>query len=61
MKKLIYIFLAILFVSPAISQDNMFLVYSIKGNVSVIDNKVESKPKIGTLLNDASVIKISSN
>lgn len=61
MKKLIYIFLTILFVSPAISQDNMFLVYSIKGNVSVIDNKVESKPKIGTLLNDASVIKISSN
>jgi len=61
MKKFIYIFLAILFVSPAISQENMFLVYSIKGNVSVIDNKVESKPKIGTLLNDASVIKIAPN
>ena len=58
MKKIIYLFLAILFVIPAISQDNMFLVYSIKGNVSVVDNKVESKARIGTLLNNASVLKI---
>jgi hypothetical protein len=58
MKKFSYMFLATLFVSPAFSQDNMFLVYSIKGNVSVVENKVESKARIGTLLNNASVLKI---
>ena len=58
MKKISYMFLALLFIFPAFAQDNMFLVYSIKGNVSVVDNKVESKARIGTLLNNASVLKI---
>ncbi|MGE5108538.1 MAG: hypothetical protein ACM3H8_13385 [Sphingobacteriales bacterium] len=40
---------------------NNFLVYSVKGNVTVTDKKVESKAKIGTLLNAASVIKISAS
>jgi len=59
MKKFSYLILAALFVFPAFAQDNMFLVYSVKGNVSVVDNKVESKARIGTLLNDASVLKIT--
>ena len=60
MKKFSYMLLATFFVSPVFAQDNMFLVYSIKGNVSVVENKVESKARIGTLLNNASVLKIPS-
>lgn len=40
---------------------NNFLVYSIKGTVTVTDKKVEIKAKIGTLLNPASVIKIAAS
>lgn len=38
----------------------MYVVYSMKGNVSVIENKTETKAKIGTILNEASVLKLSS-
>ena len=38
---------------------NNFLVYSLKGTVTVTDKKTEARPKIGTLLTPASVIKIA--
>lgn len=60
MKKISYLFLFTFFVSPLFAQDNMFVVYSFRGNVTVVENKVESKAKIGMLLNDASVLKIPS-
>ena len=41
------------------SAQNNFLVYSLKGTVTVNDKKTESRPKIGTLLTAASVIKIA--
>lgn len=37
-----------------------FLLYSFKGNVSVVENKVESKAKVGRMLTGNSTIKIAS-
>jgi hypothetical protein len=36
----------------------MFVIYSLKGNVSVVSKKVESKAKIGTILQDDAVVKV---
>lgn len=36
-----------------------FLIYSVKGNVTVTDKKAETKAKIGTMLNAASVVKLA--
>lgn len=54
-------FLATLFLTSGIyAQNNMFVVYSIKGNVTVVDNKVESKAKIGTILDGDETIKVAA-
>lgn len=42
------------------SAQNEFLLYSFKGNVMVVENKVESKAKIGRVLNNAASIKVAS-
>lgn len=55
------IFFLLLFISvTALSQENLFVVYSIKGSVSIIDNKVESKAKIGSLVNGTASIKVGA-
>ena len=58
MKKTGFIILASLFSITLFAQNNMFVVYSMKGNVSVVENKTESKAKIGTILNGESVLKV---
>lgn len=40
------------------AQSGSFLLYSFKGNVSVVENNVESKAKVGRVLTDAASIKI---
>ena len=60
MKKTGYLLLGIFFMLQATAQNNMYVVYSMKGNVSVVDNNTETKAKIGTILNEESVLKISS-
>jgi hypothetical protein len=59
MKKLQFL---ILFSAMAVyaSAQNQFLLYSYKGNVSVIENKVESKAKAGKPLNSSSTLKIAA-
>ena len=47
-----------LIVMTASSQENIFVVYSIKGNVSVVENKVETKAKVGTMINGDATIKV---
>ena len=42
------------------AQDNGFLIYSFKGNIAVIENKVESKAKVGKMLNSAASIKVAA-
>lgn len=60
MKKLIYFFAIASFPLALHAQENLFVVYSVKGNVSVVDNKVETKAKIGTIVNGNSSIKLSA-
>lgn len=60
MKKIFYFFIAAFFPFAVSAQDNMFVVYSVKGTVSVIENKVESKAKIGTIINNGSTIKVAA-
>src|ERR1700752_1793607 len=59
MKQLFII--AFLFFAVGINaQNNMFVVYSIKGNVSVVENKTETKAKIGTILDGDETIKVGA-
>lgn len=59
MKKL---FILILFISATmmLQAQESFLIYSFKGNVSVIENKAETKAKIGRTISGGSSIKIAS-
>ncbi len=38
----------------------MYVIYSMKGTVSVIDNKAETKAKIGTIVSENATLKLSS-
>jgi hypothetical protein len=60
MKKLIHFFAATCLSFALMAQENMFVIYSVKGNVSVVENKVETKAKIGTIVNGNSLIKIAA-
>lgn len=57
MKKLHFLIL-LSFFSTAIFAQNNFLLYSFKGNVTVVENKVESKAKVGKPLTSASTVKV---
>ncbi|HVT84857.1 MAG TPA: hypothetical protein VHD35_06625 [Chitinophagaceae bacterium] len=58
MRKFRFLLLASLITATLFSQDNNFMVYSFKGNVTVVENKVESKPKVGKMLSSVSSVKI---
>jgi hypothetical protein len=58
MKKLFYLVLIFAISVSVSAQEDMFVLYSMKGNVSIVSNKVESKAKIGTILKDDAVIKV---
>ena len=60
MKRIIYFFIVAFFPFVISAQENMFVVYSVKGTVSVVENKVETKAKIGTILNGNSSIKLGA-
>lgn len=59
MKKSIFL---ILFVATAtaVSAQNQFLLYSFKGNVSVVENNVESKAKVGKPLAANATVKVAA-
>jgi hypothetical protein len=59
MKKFYFL---ILFCSLAIAAaaQNQFMLYSFKGNVSVVENNVESKAKAGKPLNNAATVKVAT-
>jgi hypothetical protein len=60
MKQLFYFFAAAFLPVALPAQENMFVIYSVKGNVSIVENKVETKAKIGTILNGNSSIKVGA-
>jgi len=59
MKKLPFLILFSCF-ALAVSAQNNFLLYSFKGNVSVIENKIESKAKVGKPLANTASIKVAA-
>ncbi len=59
MKKLHFL-IVLCFLGVAVSAQNNFLLYSFKGNVSVVENNVTSKAKVGKPLNSSAVIKIAA-
>ncbi|HYC38936.1 MAG TPA: hypothetical protein VEB63_00485 [Chitinophagaceae bacterium] len=40
------------------AQENNFLLYSFKGNVTVVENKSESAAKVGRVMNSGAVLKV---
>jgi hypothetical protein len=58
MKKFRLLTLLTLVAGAITAQENNFLVYSLKGNVSIVENKVESKVKVGKMLAGATTIKV---
>ena len=58
MKKIVFATSLLVLSFVAISQDNMFVIYSMKGNISVISNKTETKAKIVGILENDAVIKV---
>src|SRR6266496_1917822 len=40
------------------TQDNRYVLYNFKGNVTVVENKLESKAKIGKSLSNTTIVKI---
>jgi hypothetical protein len=60
MKKLRFFIILCLVTSVVTAQENNFLLYSFKGNVSVIENKVEAKAKVGKPLANTATIKVSA-
>jgi hypothetical protein len=59
MKKLSFLILFSV-MSLLASAQNQFLLYSFKGNVTVVENKVESKAKAGKPLDNAATVKIAA-
>jgi hypothetical protein len=58
MKKLYFLIAVSFFSGIMAAQENSFLLYSFKGNVSVVENKVESKAKVGKPLASSATIKV---
>ncbi|MBL7749243.1 MAG: hypothetical protein JNM19_17525 [Chitinophagaceae bacterium] len=61
MKKLQFLILFALFSGIATAQNSSFLLYSFKGNVSVIENNVESKAKVGKNMNSSASLKVAAS
>jgi hypothetical protein len=60
MKKFSFLIILSLFTCAIVAQENNFLLYSFKGNISVVENKTESKAKVGRSLNGAATIKVAT-
>ena len=58
--KALFFLTSLFFVSVLNAQTNMFVVYSVKGTVSVVENNVETKAKIGTILDGNETIKVAA-
>ena len=59
MKKL-QLFILLFSITLAASAQNNFLLYSFKGNVSVVENNVESKAKVGKPLASTATVKVAA-
>ncbi len=62
MKKLFLLVFPVCFSLILAAQDNTnnFLLYSFKGNVTVVENNVETKAKVGKALNSSATVKVAA-
>lgn len=60
MKKLQFLLSLMVMAGIAAAQDNSFLLYSFKGNVSVVENKTETKAKVGKIMSEAATLKVGT-
>ncbi len=60
MKKLQFVILLVTVFGTMAAQNNSFLLYSVKGNVSVIENKTETPAKIGKILSGSASLKLAN-
>lgn len=60
MKKLPILILLCCVAGLLSAQSSNFLLYSFKGNVSVVEKNVESRAKVGKMLNSAASVKVTS-
>ncbi len=58
-KSLVFVFLCFL-AGGASAQGNSFLLYSFKGNVTVVENNVENKAKVGKTLDNTATLKVAA-
>ncbi|MBK5272547.1 MAG: hypothetical protein JJE22_16210, partial [Bacteroidia bacterium] len=58
MKRNLCIILLLLLTVNIHAQDNSFLLYSFKGNVSIVENKAETKARVGKIMNSAVILKV---
>lgn len=56
-KNICIIFLSLIAINIH-AQDNSFLLYSFKGNISVVENKAETKARVGKIMNNTAVLKV---
>jgi len=49
------------FLTLLVSAQDQFLIYSVKGNITVIENKVESKAKVGKLMQDNAQVRLAAD
>ena len=59
MRKIYFFTFLVLSALLSNAQNNNFLLYSFKGTVSVIENKIETKAKVGKILNSATILKVA--
>ncbi|HRX94996.1 MAG TPA: hypothetical protein P5158_12795, partial [Chitinophagaceae bacterium] len=60
MKKLLLVSLLLSSAVFVQAQGADFLIYSFKGNVSVVENNAEAKAKVGKLMNSSATIKVAN-
>jgi hypothetical protein len=60
MKKISFLILFTALAGIAFAQGNSYILYSFKGNVTVVENKVESRAKVGKPLTSSSSLKVGA-
>src|SRR5688572_30842462 len=58
MKKIVFLAVLSSWIAVSSAQTNSFLIYSMKGNITAVENKAEARVKIGKVLNSNASLKV---
>ena len=61
MRSAFFLLFSFIIINVASAQDDAFMVYSVKGNVSLMDNKTKTKARIGNVLNIGTLVIIPAD